>query len=127
MLSHLCSACAYSTCLACSVQFSHLYQTDGAFVGGFQRIDIPILRNFDQYTYILFTGAFRFDSPRDVWLECSCRPWAVPHLYDACMEGSMRNVRNLRFPLHTDCDVYFRQHMKLVDWGTPLPTALGLG
>lgn len=26
-----------------------------------------------------------------------------------------------------DCDVYFRQQMKLFDWGTPLPTALGLG
>lgn len=27
----------------------------------------------------------------------------------------------------TDCDVYFRRRMKLIDWGSPLPTALGLG
>jgi hypothetical protein len=26
-------------------------------VGTFQRIDIPILRQFDQYNYVLFTGA----------------------------------------------------------------------
>lgn len=26
-----------------------------------------------------------------------------------------------------DCDVYFRLPMKLVDWGTPLPTAIGMG
>ena len=28
---------------------------------------------------------------------------------------------------HADCDVYFRLHMKLVDWGSPLPTAIGMG
>ena len=26
-----------------------------------------------------------------------------------------------------DCDVYFRLHMKLVDWGSPLPAAIGMG
>lgn len=26
-----------------------------------------------------------------------------------------------------DCDVFFRQQMKLVDWGTPLPVAAGMG
>jgi hypothetical protein len=36
---------------------SHLYKTDGALVGTYQRIDIPILRQFDQYNYVLFTGA----------------------------------------------------------------------
>ncbi|KAL4423982.1 hypothetical protein ABPG75_001283 [Micractinium tetrahymenae] len=61
--------------------YSHLYRTDGALVGAFQRIDIPILSEFDQYNYVLFT----------------------------------------------DCDVFFRKRMKLFDWGTPLPTALGLG
>ncbi|KAI7840392.1 hypothetical protein COHA_005893 [Chlorella ohadii] len=30
------------------------------------------------------------------------------------------------FVLFTDCDVYFRQHIKLVDWGTPLPKAVGM-
>ncbi|EFN52174.1 expressed protein [Chlorella variabilis] len=60
---------------------SHLYKTGGTLVGTFQRIDIPILRQFDQYNYVLFT----------------------------------------------DCDVYFRQQMKLVDWGTPLPEAVGMG
>ena len=29
--------------------------------------------------------------------------------------------------LPADCDIFFRQRMKLFDWGTPLPTALGLG
>lgn len=60
---------------------SHLYATDGRMVGTFQRIDIPILHEFDQYHYVLFT----------------------------------------------DCDVFFRQQMKLVDWGTPLPVAAGMG
>jgi hypothetical protein len=60
---------------------SHLYKSDGALIGTYQRIDIPILREFDQYNYVLFT----------------------------------------------DCDVYFRQRMKLVDWGAPLPQALGMG
>lgn len=50
-------------------------------MGTYQRIDIPILRQFDQYNYVLFT----------------------------------------------DCDVYFRQQMKLIDWGSPLPAALGMG
>ncbi len=36
---------------------SHLYKTGGTLVGTFQRIDIPILRQFDQYNYVLFTGA----------------------------------------------------------------------
>ncbi|KAL4447483.1 hypothetical protein ABPG75_004702 [Micractinium tetrahymenae] len=62
-------------------EHSHLYATDGRMVGTFQRIDIPILREFDQYHYVLFT----------------------------------------------DCDVFFRQQMKLVDWGTPLPIAAGMG
>ncbi|PRW61424.1 Glycosyl transferase family 8 [Chlorella sorokiniana] len=31
------------------------------------------------------------------------------------------------YVLFTDCDVYFRKHMKLIDWGTPLPHALGMG
>ena len=35
---------------------SHLYKTGGTLVGTFQRIDIPILRQFDQYNYVLFTG-----------------------------------------------------------------------
>ena len=35
---------------------SHLYATDGRMVGTFQRIDIPILHEFDQYHYVLFTG-----------------------------------------------------------------------
>jgi hypothetical protein len=35
---------------------SHLYKTDGALVGAYQRIDIPILREFEQYNYVLFTG-----------------------------------------------------------------------
>ncbi|PRW45171.1 Glycosyl transferase family 8 [Chlorella sorokiniana] len=30
------------------------------------------------------------------------------------------------FVLFTDCDVYFRQRIKLVDWGTPLPLAVGM-
>lgn len=30
-------------------------------------------------------------------------------------------------PFHADCDVYFRKRMKLVDWGVPLPTAIGMG
>ncbi|PSC70561.1 Glycosyl transferase family 8 [Micractinium conductrix] len=60
---------------------SHLYATDGRMVGTFQRIDIPILHEFDQYHYVLFT----------------------------------------------DCDVFFRKQMKLVDWGTPLPVAAGMG
>lgn len=37
-------------------EHSHLYATDGRMVGTFQRIDIPILREFDQYHYVLFTG-----------------------------------------------------------------------
>jgi hypothetical protein len=36
--------------------YSHLYKTDGALVGAYQRIDIPILREFEQYNYVLFTG-----------------------------------------------------------------------
>ncbi|KAI3432850.1 hypothetical protein D9Q98_010433 [Chlorella vulgaris] len=60
---------------------SHLYKTGGTVVGTFQRIDIPILRQFDQYNYVLFT----------------------------------------------DCDVFFRKQMKLIDWGTPLPIAVGMG
>ncbi|KAL4423954.1 hypothetical protein ABPG75_001255 [Micractinium tetrahymenae] len=60
---------------------SHLYKSDGAILGAFQRIDIPILREFDQYNYVLFT----------------------------------------------DCDVFFRKQMKLIDWGVPLPQALGMG
>lgn len=35
---------------------SHLYKSDGSILGAFQRIDIPILREFDQYNYVLFTG-----------------------------------------------------------------------
>ncbi|KAI7845916.1 hypothetical protein COHA_000462 [Chlorella ohadii] len=31
------------------------------------------------------------------------------------------------YVLFTDCDVYFRKHMKLIDWGTPLPAAIGMG
>ncbi|KAL4423983.1 hypothetical protein ABPG75_001284 [Micractinium tetrahymenae] len=61
--------------------YSHLYRTDGALVGAFQRIDIPILSEFDQYNYVLFT----------------------------------------------DCDVFFRKRMRLLDWGTPLPAAIGMG
>ena len=38
---------------------SHLYKTGGTLVGTFQRIDIPVLRHFDQYNYVLFTGACR--------------------------------------------------------------------
>ncbi len=38
---------------------SHLYKTGGTLVGTFQRIDIPILRQFDQYNYVLFTGTIK--------------------------------------------------------------------
>ncbi|KAL4421857.1 hypothetical protein ABPG77_001339 [Micractinium sp. CCAP 211/92] len=61
--------------------YSHLYRTDGALVGAFQRIDIPILPELDQYNYVLFT----------------------------------------------DCDVFFRKRMRLLDWGSPLPAAIGMG
>ena len=30
-------------------------------------------------------------------------------------------------PSIADCDVFFRQQMTLVAWGTPLPTAVGMG
>lgn len=34
---------------------------------------------------------------------------------------------HVRPPLVADCDVFFRRQMKLVDWGVPLPTAIGMG
>lgn len=45
---------------------SHLYKSDGALVGTYQRIDIPILRQFDQYNYVLFTGACLFVDSHNV-------------------------------------------------------------
>ena len=36
---------------------SHLYKSTGAIVGAYLRIDIPKLPRFDQYNYVLFTGA----------------------------------------------------------------------
>ena len=59
---HVLFFCTYlSVCLSYSrlpaLQMnSHLYKTDGALVGAYQRIDIPILREFEQYNYVLFTG-----------------------------------------------------------------------
>ncbi len=50
IISHLTLACH------CLQLYSHLYRTDGALVGAFQRIDIPILPELDQYNYVLFTG-----------------------------------------------------------------------
>ncbi len=38
-------------------KYSQLYGSDGALVGAFQRMDIPILPQLDQYNYVLFTGA----------------------------------------------------------------------
>lgn len=32
----------------------------------------------------------------------------------------------LPLPLPADCDVYFRQPIRLIDWGTPLPEAVGM-
>ncbi|KAI7840968.1 hypothetical protein COHA_005197 [Chlorella ohadii] len=64
-----------------TIKYSQLYGSDGALVGAFQRMDIPILPQLDQYNYVLFT----------------------------------------------DCDVFFRRPVRLVDFGTPLPSALGLG
>jgi hypothetical protein len=31
------------------------------------------------------------------------------------------------YVLFTDCDVYFRKRMKLINWGSPLPAAIGMG
>jgi hypothetical protein len=42
---------------------SHLYKTGGTLVATFQRIDIPILRQFDQYNYVLFTGGHTCPPP----------------------------------------------------------------
>lgn len=52
---------------------SHLYKSDGSILGAFQRIDIPILREFDQYNYVLFTGGLKpaSASPRQCWPGCS--------------------------------------------------------
>ena len=40
---------------------SHLYKNVGAIVGAYLRIDIPKLPHFDQYNYVLFTGARLLD------------------------------------------------------------------
>ncbi len=56
-ISHLTPACH------CLQLYSHLYRTDGALVGAFQRIDIPILPELDQYNYVLFTGGCTRISP----------------------------------------------------------------
>lgn len=51
-----CHVSTEACCLSSMQVHSHLYATNGRMVGTFQRIDIPILREFDQYHYVLFTG-----------------------------------------------------------------------
>lgn len=36
--------------------YSHLYASDSALVGAFARIDLPLLPELQQFTYVLFTG-----------------------------------------------------------------------
>ena len=83
---------------------SHLYKTDGSMVGTFQRIDIPILKEFDQYNYVLFTGGcipLRFEPCCVVILDCGLipcsepsAPWARPphtaHLQTATSTSAFR-------------------------------------
>ena len=57
--------------LPCLQLYSHLYRTDGALVGAFQRIDIPILPELDQYSYVLFTGKPGVHS-RWLWIAERC-------------------------------------------------------
>lgn len=55
---------------------SHLYKTGGTLVGTFQRIDIPILRQFDQYNYVLFTGGQLVCRRCCLYLGCRVLAWA---------------------------------------------------
>lgn len=122
--------------------FSHLYHSPGQVVGTFQRIDIPVLPQLLQYEFVLFTGR------RSVGLGMSgCRRSHFRHCHDClhtrCQHGcsswlahwamqatpaSSVHPSPFPCPLHrpADCDVYFRQRIKLVDWGTPLPSAVGM-
>jgi hypothetical protein len=39
-----------------NIRKSHLYASDDSIFGTWQRIDIPLLPQLAQYTYVLFTG-----------------------------------------------------------------------
>ena len=39
-------------------RLSHLFANPGTIVGAFLRIDIPQLKEFHQYNYVLFTGGW---------------------------------------------------------------------
>lgn len=140
-----CSRAAEQTvqclCITTAVQkYSQLYGSDGALVGAFQRMDIPILHQLDQYNYVLFTGA-------PAWNVVAAASRIV-HASLLVIGAGATDTSDVKRPcppdglhsgvaakdysasaasLHSDCDVYFRQPVRLVDWGTPLPSALGLG
>lgn len=63
----------------CTQSLSHLYKTDGSMVGAFLRIDIPTLREFDQYNYVLFTGEA---GPCSVASQCDHHQCSAVHMLD---------------------------------------------
>ena len=116
--------CCTPSSLSSLQHYSHLYGSDGALVGAFQRIDLPLLPDLSQYNYVLFTGG---------WVDAgggglTCVPCCGRQGTGSGNSTPARvaPAQCLR-PNPTDCDVYFRKQIRLIDWGMPLPTALGLG
>ena len=108
-------------------------------VGTFQRIDIPVLPQLLQYEFVLFTGRVAavadFNCPLlPPLLQLPSPPLLTPLTLRMLSHGGpckpckppLCTLFLSHPPLQADCDVYFRQHIKLVDWGTPLPTAVGM-
>lgn len=129
-------------------RFSHLYSSPGQVVGTFQRIDIPVLPQLVQYEFVLFTG--RASRSRCAWIGLLCTGSCKPTLPLCMGRAALAAVRREAACCHrprveivaaaapsvpltrafikpaADCDVYFRQRIQLVDWGTPLPQAVGM-
>ena len=124
-------------CLFCVQPLSHLYKNTGAIVGAYLRIDIPKLPQLDQYNYVLFTGACR----RGEGSRVACGRGAADALcwgqWGASLSSWPSQGEWQQLAIHllcqcpcsvpADCDVYFRKRMKLIDWGSPLPAAIGMG
>jgi hypothetical protein len=70
---------------------SHLYKSDGALVGTYQRIDIPILPHFDQYIYVLFTGDLACEHHGD----SSCKLHSFTQLSSAAFASAVHVVQTV--------------------------------